>query len=520
MADLSGRTLGDFVLREKLAEGGCGAVYRAEQPALKREVVVKVLHPRLEGDGVALARFKCEAQLASRLDHPYAAHVHAFGTIEAEGEEAGLRWIAMELVQGITLGDWLKTRGPMSLAEFVPFFECVAEVVHAAHERGIIHRDLKPSNIMVIERGGRLFPKLLDFGIAKVDHDVMFAEDHKSSDGMVTSQPPGTPQPGEHRTAADPVKAKYALTRSRVGLGSGPYMAPEQWSNARAVSRAADIYSLGVVIYEALSGRRPYTAASADEYNRLHCHAAVPEIGGEFSRDLDRVLRLALSKYPDQRQANVLELASDLRAVLRASDREQLRSSSQQWEDRDRAPGLLWGGDVLAELEGLTRRACSGEFSPLECSFVVASLRRARRIRWLWRSLVGLAVVGVFGVVLYRAELRARMARQVADISITQAHIEQGRQASLHNESEEAQLHLTAAYERDHSPSIAFMLARSLQPRLAEQARFASVKGRMWSATFSPGGHRVVTTPTATPSITRRTAPMGQGSRPLVATAR
>jgi WD40 repeat protein/serine/threonine protein kinase len=494
MADLSGRTLGDFVLREKIAEGGGGAVYRSEQPALKREVLVKVLHPREKGDGVALERFKREAQLASRLDHPYAAHVHAFGVVEAEGEEAGLRWIAMELVQGITLCDWLKTRGPMSLGEFVPFFECVAEVVHAAHERGIIHRDLKPSNIMVIERGGRLFPKLLDFGIAKVNHEVTFAEDHKSSDGVVTAQLRATPRPGAYRTGTDPANAKYELTRSGVGFGSGPYMAPEQWGNACAVGRGADIYSLGVVIYEALSGRRPYTAESADEYNRLHCHAPVPEIGGEFSRDLNRVLRCALSKYTDQRQANVLELASDLRAVLRASDREQLRSSAQQWEDRDRAPGLLWGGDVLAELEGLTSRASSGEFSPLECSFVAASLQRARRARWLWRSLAVLAVVGVFGVFLYRAELRTRMARQIADITITQADIEQGRQALLHSESAEAQLHLTAAYERDHSPSIAFMLARSLQPRLAEQARFASVKGRMWSATFSPGGHRVVTT--------------------------
>ncbi len=99
--DLSGHTLGDFVLRERSGTGGWGSVYRAEQPALKREVAVKVMRRR-EGDGVALERFKREAQLASRLNHPYAAQVHAYGVVEEDGEAAGLRWIAMELVQGVT----------------------------------------------------------------------------------------------------------------------------------------------------------------------------------------------------------------------------------------------------------------------------------------------------------------------------------------------------------------------------------------------------------------------------------
>src|SRR5215510_3231995 len=160
--DLAGRRLGQFVLRDQIGEGGYGVAYRGEQPLLERDVVVKVLHERRRND-VAEARFLREAQLASRLDHPYAAHVY-----DSAVEEDGLFWIAMELVHGSTLADWLKTRGPMPLDQFVPFFECVAQVVHAAHERGIVHRDLKPSNVMVIEHGGRLFPKLLDFGIAKV----------------------------------------------------------------------------------------------------------------------------------------------------------------------------------------------------------------------------------------------------------------------------------------------------------------------------------------------------------------
>src|SRR3954465_5204982 len=156
--------VGEFVVRELLDEGGFGAVYRCEQPLLGREAVVKVLHPRLRRNDVLLQRFMREAQVASRLDHPYAAHVYAFG-IE---HDDGLFWIAMEMVQGTTLTRWLHDRGPLPLAQLVPFFECVAEVVQTAHDRGIVHRDLKPGNVMVIERAGRLPPKLLDFGVAKL----------------------------------------------------------------------------------------------------------------------------------------------------------------------------------------------------------------------------------------------------------------------------------------------------------------------------------------------------------------
>src|SRR4051812_31719885 len=163
MGDLVGRELGEFILREQIGRGGYAVVYRAEQRAPQRDVVVKVqLAPRRVNDATR-ERFLLEAQLASRLDHPYAAHVYASGATDD-----GLLWLAMELVQGTTLGEWLEAHGPMPLDQFVPLFEGIADVVQTAHARGIVHRDLKPSNIMVVERDGRLFPKLLDFGIAKV----------------------------------------------------------------------------------------------------------------------------------------------------------------------------------------------------------------------------------------------------------------------------------------------------------------------------------------------------------------
>ena len=117
--ELCGRTVGEFVLRERIGEGAFGAVYRCEQPLLGREAVVKVLHRRLRARPVMIQRFLREARLASRLDHPYAAHVYAFG-VEREDR---LLWIAMEMVHGTPLDRWLHDRGPLALAELVPFFE-------------------------------------------------------------------------------------------------------------------------------------------------------------------------------------------------------------------------------------------------------------------------------------------------------------------------------------------------------------------------------------------------------------
>jgi WD40 repeat protein/tRNA A-37 threonylcarbamoyl transferase component Bud32 len=448
MADLFGRMLGEFILRERICEGNDAVIYRCEQPVLKRDVVVQVLRARRRRSDPTRDRFLCEAQLASRLDHPYAAHVYACGA-----EEDGLLWLAMELVQGVSLDQWLQTRGPMPLDQFVPFFECVAHVVHAAHERGIVHRDLKPSNVMVIERGGQLYPKLLDIGITKLSSD-----------------------PTEPVLQSDP-----------------PYTSPEQWLGAAVIGPASDIYSLGALAYETLTGRTPFRAETSEAYRRLHLEVAVPSLGGEFSFDLDRVVRRALAKPPEARHRDALELASELRATLRAQPREQLRSLAQVWDDRARSPALLLKSADLM-------RAPTGVIGELERAFVAASQRHAARRVRSRRFVAATAAALVVGAVWYRAELkteiaeqRTRAAQQIADVTVTQAELEQGRSALLHNEPE-AQLHLTEAYRRDPSPSTAFMLARAIQPWLAEQAQFASTSGRMWSAVFSPDGTQIVTT--------------------------
>ena len=326
--ELYGRTIGEFVLRERIGEGGFGAVYRCEQPALGREAVIKVLHQRLRGNDVVRQRFLREAQLASRLDHPYAAHVYAFGVERLDG----LFWIAMEMVHGTTLDRWLELRGALRLDQLVPFFERVAEVVHTAHECGIVHRDLKASNIMVIERAGRLLPKLLDFGIAKLLDDTpvtpaavpeTVADGHTltSSGDSAGSTLPDRPRAGFAAGAGHggtvPARGMRppALTHTNATLGSPPYMSPEQWRDPLRVGPRSDLYALGIIAYEALTGRRPFVAPTAAAFSELHCHGDVPPVGPEFPPALDALFRRALAKQIDDRPASALELAEALRVA-------------------------------------------------------------------------------------------------------------------------------------------------------------------------------------------------------------
>ncbi|HEY0193856.1 MAG TPA: serine/threonine-protein kinase, partial [Kofleriaceae bacterium] len=487
--NLAGQRFGEFVLREQIAEGGSGAVYRSDQPRLNREVVVKVLRDARRHHRGAQARFQREAQLASRLDHPFAVHVYAFGL------DHDTWWIAMELVPGITLDAWLQRRGPMPLEQFAPFFECLADVVHCMHERGIVHRDLKPSNVMVVHSGDRLIPKLLDLGIAKAPQDSPLAWPEGS---LAESRPKGDV------TRTDPAAKDWNLTPSGIGIGSSAYMAPEQWDSASTVGPASDIYALGVLAYKALTGRAPFTGTSTGEYYLHHKQTPVPPVGGDLPRSLDAIFQRALAKQPGDRYPTALAFAAELGAAMRASERALLRSHAEQWQTQARPAALLLQGDVLAEVERWTERT-RPELTPLECSYFASSQRRARRAARLRRAAIVLAAVAIvgtsLGVLQYRAAMRTelaeqqtRTARQLTEATIVQSEIEQGRAALLHGEPE-AFAHLAEAYRRgDHSPATSFMLARAIQPRLQEQARLPSSSGRMWSAAFSPDGTQIVTT--------------------------
>jgi WD40 repeat protein/serine/threonine protein kinase len=349
-AALVGRAFGEFVIREPLSAGGFGMVFRAEQPALEREAVIKVLHARFLLSDTAVRRFLREARLASRLDHPYAAHTYAFGA-----EPDGVLWIAMELVRGTPLDRLLEAQGSIPLDRFVSLLERICEVVHTAHEQGIVHRDLKPGNVMVLSRAGRLLPKLLDFGIAKFGSSASGASAESAPgppDGTPAPPPPssiaslaslsdaqldagGATEPGAHdetMEGATPLDlarvvristgttsrsddSSLRLTHVGATMGSPLYMAPEQWSDAGAVDARTDIYALGVLCYESLTGRPPFNAPSPAELAYKHAKLPPPPLGEGFPPALDKVIARALAKDPAARYPTALELSLAFRTA-------------------------------------------------------------------------------------------------------------------------------------------------------------------------------------------------------------
>ncbi|MBP9203642.1 MAG: protein kinase [Kofleriaceae bacterium] len=269
---LLGRTLGDFVVRERLAAGAFGEVYVADQPVLERQVVVKIA--RHDGAPTAVQQFLAEARLASRLDHPFAAHVYGFGA-----EADGLLWIAMERVRGTPL-DELVDGGPLPLARAVPLLRRLCEVVQAAHELGLIHRDIKPGNVLVVARAGSLYPKLLDFGLAR-DHAALAAGDAGTSAGS--------------------------------GAGGTPlYMAPEAWVGGAAVGPAVDLYALGAVAYQLLAGRPPFQGRTVRELAMHHARTAPPPLPDAVPAQVGAAVTRALAKRAAERFPTALAFADAL----------------------------------------------------------------------------------------------------------------------------------------------------------------------------------------------------------------
>ena len=228
MQDLIGRTLGHYRIVEKIGEGGMGEVYRAHDERLDRDVAVKVLPEAVAGDSDRLRRFESEAKAVAKLDHPNILAIHDFAS------EEGVAYAAMELLEGESLRE-LISEGSITTGKAVEYARAIADGLAAAHEKGIVHRDLKPENVF-LTTDGRI--KILDFGLAKL----------KLPEGDLTTETP---------TAT--------LDTAPGGLiGTIPYMAPEQVQGQPADHRS-DIFALGVVLYEMLTGQRPFRGSTGVE---------------------------------------------------------------------------------------------------------------------------------------------------------------------------------------------------------------------------------------------------------------
>jgi len=283
---------GQYKIETLLGKGGMGAVYLARHILLGDRVAIKILPQEVRTNAEWLRRFRREGQAARRFRHPNAVTVYDLRTA-ADGNI----YMVMEYVEGHTLDAEIKRRGPSSAAEAFEILEPIMSVLNTAHEMGVVHRDLKPENIMIgkATTGGEPSIKLLDLGIAKM----------REIAGVESS---GTTE----------------LTMAGQVLGTPYYMSPEQWGEPSRdgnpeIDGRADIYSLGLVAYEMITGRRPYSAATLHELRRDHVSMTPPpliEKAPGVPRAFSEAISRAIAKDRVDRPATTGELAAELRAAL------------------------------------------------------------------------------------------------------------------------------------------------------------------------------------------------------------
>jgi Tol biopolymer transport system component/tRNA A-37 threonylcarbamoyl transferase component Bud32 len=287
-----GTRIGRYEIESFVGAGGMGEVYVGHDATLGRRVAIKILPPGCDAERVS--RFLREARAASALNHPNIVSVHDAGSAD------GLHYLAMELIEGVPLSQWLSRRP--SLARRLELMAQVADGLARAHAAGIVHRDIKPDNIMI----GEGFAKIVDFGVAKlVEPSGNAATDVQTAEGTF--------------------------------LGTAAYMSPEQVDHHREVDFRSDIFSFGTVLYEALIGRHPF--GGAKQVDTLHNIArSTPSLEG-IAPDLQRILRRCLAKEPEERYHSMKDVAHDLRDAASALDHAATAK---------RRPRRIWIAAVLA----------------------------------------------------------------------------------------------------------------------------------------------------------------------------
>ena len=276
-----GQTLGHYRILELLGKGGMGEVYLADDTRLNRRVALKVLSADLGADPSRRERFEREARAAAALNHPNIVTIHS---VEEAG---GVPFLTLELVDGKTLGELIPAEG-LPLERLLQLTIPLTDAVGAAHQKGITHRDLKPANVMVTS-DGRV--KVLDFGLAKLREQL-----EQDAQGSMPTQ---------------------ELTGEGRILGTVAYMSPEQ-AEGRPVDPRSDVFSLGVMLYELATGRRPFTGdthVSVLSAILRDTPSAITDIRKDLPRDLARAIQRCLAKDPEDRYQTAKDLRNDLRAL-------------------------------------------------------------------------------------------------------------------------------------------------------------------------------------------------------------
>ena len=279
-----GEVVGNYRILERIGEGGMGVVYLAEHPGMGRRAAVKVLHAGLARDPEIASRFFNEARAANAVRHPGIVEVFDLGALPS-----GATYIIMEFLEGESLASRIRRVGRLGAGEAIDIARQTAEVLAAAHGKGIVHRDLKPDNLFLVpdpRAPGRELIKVLDFGIAKLSLE---------SSG-----------------------SNSVRTRTGAVMGTPLYMSPEQCRGTREVDLRTDVYSLGIILYELVCGRRPFVSEGQGEL--IHMHIAVapdpPRAHNPaLSTALERVILAALEKDPAARTQTMGDFLRGLRAA-------------------------------------------------------------------------------------------------------------------------------------------------------------------------------------------------------------
>lgn len=324
-----GQTLSNrYALKSELGRGGMGVVYRASDPMLNRDVAIKLIPPTLLNPETE-QRFQREAQLVAQMDHPAVVPIFDFGKHE------GSLFFVMPVVEGTNLR-WFQREGTLTLGEVIDIGIQVAEALDYSHSRGVTHRDIKPENIMVVREDSRLRVRIMDFGLAR---------------GAAESR----------------------ITKTGTIAGTLSYMSPEQVS-ASGVDHRSDIYSLGTVLYECLTGEPPFSGElQSILYRIVHEIPQSPRaLGAEISEDLEMVVLACIAKDPAKRPQRAGEIAESLRRAQTRVHQSDLGKSvimtKTMMLPRVALSPFIGRDKELAELQKRLNAAISGE-----CQFVVVS---------------------------------------------------------------------------------------------------------------------------------------------------
>jgi serine/threonine-protein kinase len=297
---LVGRTLNNrYQVERKIGEGGFGAVFEGKQLATGRPVALKILHPHSVADATVVARFRREAEACSQLRNPHTVTIYDF-----DQTEDGVLYLAMELVRGESLQEIQHRDGAIEASRALSILDQVAEALSEAHDKGIVHRDMKPENIMVERRGETDFVKVLDFGIAKI----------LSGEGS---------------------KIIPALTAIGQTVGTLEFMSPEQL-RGKALDGRSDIYALGMVAYEMLTGQLPFKGAkSTTEVIQFHLQEAAPPPSSlrpdlAIPAAVDEVVLKMVAKGCDDRHESASALRRHIAEVLATLDAAPVRREAKR----------------------------------------------------------------------------------------------------------------------------------------------------------------------------------------------